>query len=421
MKLKQHTLWAMAGGVLPALAALLSIPVLVHQLGFEVFAIVSLIISLNIFFYIYDFGLGRALTFFTPQSESRVNVNPNELLGTGLIVSAVIGILVGLMAYFGSPYMVTHWMTVQEKLLGDAILAFQVASLGILPSVVSNVFKGVLEGQRNFKVANICKIFSGTLLFLAPLISVMLFEVRSLVEISAYIVVTRYAGMGLYYVYTAKTFEFRVIKASGKAIRALARYGFWAAISGFFATMFVYGDRFIVAGYLIPDELSIYIASQDILIRYLLLPWSMAVVLMPVFSAKSLQNFEIERLYKKQGRLAMWLALGFLSVVILAVVGVIPHLSAYGVPQETGIVVLIQGSGVFFCALAQLPLIYLYANGRPRLITLIYGVEAILYVGLAPYIFGHYGVIGACAVWSGRLMLEYMLLNVFAKRVMYEA
>lgn len=421
MKLKQHTLWAMAGGVLPAIAALLSIPVLVHQLGFEVFAIVSLIISLNIFFYIYDFGLGRALTFFTPQSESRVNVNPNELLGTGLIVSAVIGILVGLMAYFVSPYMVTHWMTVQEKLLGDAILAFQVASLGILPSVVSNVFKGVLEGQRNFKVANICKIFSGAFLFLAPLISVMLFEVRSLVGISACIVVTRYAGMGLYYVYTAKTFEFRVIRGSSKAIRALARYGFWAAISGFFATMFVYGDRFIVAGYLIPNELSIYIASQDILIRYLLLPWSMAVVLMPVFSAKSLQNFEIERLYKKQGRLAMWLALGFLSVVILAVVGVIPHLSAYGVPQETGIVVLIQGVGVFFCALAQLPLIYLYANGRPRLITLIYVVEAILYVGFAPYVFTHYGVIGACAVWSGRLILEYMLLNMFAKRVMYEA
>jgi O-antigen/teichoic acid export membrane protein len=419
MKLKQNTLWAIAGGAIPAVAALLSIPVLVNQLGFEVFAIASLIISLNIFFYIYDFGLGRALTFFVPQSESRAILN--GLLGTGLIASIVIGILVGMLVYFVTPYMVTHWMKVDVKLLDDAILAFQVASLGILPSVVSNVLKGVLEGQRNFKVANICKIFSGSFIFLAPLILVILFETNSLVEISLSIVVTRYAGMGLYFFYTAREFEFRLIKVSSNAARVFVRYGFWAAISGFFAAMFVYGDRFIVAGYLKPDELSIYIASQDILIRYLLLPWSMAVVLMPVFSARNMQNIEIERLYKKQGRLAMWPALVFLCAVILVVVGVIPHLSTYGIPQETGIVVMIQGIGVFFCALAQLPLIYLYANGRPRLITTIYAFETIFYVGFAPYVFSHYGVIGACAIWSGRLILEYMLLNMFAKRVMHEA
>lgn len=412
---RRHTFWALIGGGLPSIAAVLAVPVLIHQLGFQIFSIVSLVISLNLFFYVYDFGFWRAMTFFVARLEIGKSQESIQILTYGLLLSVVIGILVGLLIYFGSPYVVTHWMKVPDELLKDAVLAFQIASLGILPSVVANMFKGVLEGRKSFKEANICKIFSGSTLFFVPLLLVVFFESVTIAEISAYLVVSRYIALGMYFKYVG---SFKLSSGGSRVIEASSRYIFWAAISGFFATMFIYGDRFIVAGYLSADDLSIYIASQDILIRFLLLPWSMVVVLMPVFSAVKQDKLEAKRLYAKQSLMVIWLALAFLvGVALLAVFGT-PYLASYGIPNETNMVVLIQGVGIFFCSLSQLPLVYLYARGRPRMITSIFVLEAMLYLLVAPAIFEHFGVIGASFVWSSRLIIESALLNICARRVL---
>jgi O-antigen/teichoic acid export membrane protein len=407
-----NALWSIAGGAVPAITALVSIPILIASLGYEIFAITSLLISLTIFFYVYDFGIGRAMVFFTPKVEYLALEAAGRLNGTAFLASLFLGIVVTALAWSFAPWLVQNWLNIQPHLVEQTICAFQIAAISITPSLLANTCKGMLEGRSHFKEANLCKMFSGASIFIAP------FGSHNLIFISAGILASRLLALMLYVVLLGRVVEYKAIRFNIDIFQVVCKYGLWAALSGFISTMFVYGDRFIVARYLSPEHLSLYVASQDILIRYLLIPWSMAMVLMPVFAAGTLSKVGEVDLFRKQARQAGFLSLSVMALVIITTLAVRPFFNEFNIPEITTKIVMIQMLGVFFCAIAQLPLIYLYARGKPGLITFIYSVEAVIYVLIAPIIFKQYGIIGACIVWSARLVLEYCLLWLLAEREM---
>jgi hypothetical protein len=63
----RDVVWSLLGGGIPALAGLIAIPLLVRLLSVDQFALVSLLLSLNLFFFVYDVGLTRTMHFFAPQ------------------------------------------------------------------------------------------------------------------------------------------------------------------------------------------------------------------------------------------------------------------------------------------------------------------------------------------------------------------
>ena len=55
-----NTSYNLLGLVIPGLVAFVSIPILVHQLGSELFALLSLVINLLVSFTLLDFGIAVA-------------------------------------------------------------------------------------------------------------------------------------------------------------------------------------------------------------------------------------------------------------------------------------------------------------------------------------------------------------------------
>ena len=414
--LNKHSLWSIAGGAIPALAAVVSIPLMISALGFELFAITSLIISVTIFFYVYDLGMSRTMTFLISKIEQDNSKPEDDLIGTAFISALVLGLFVTAIVYIFAPYFAKYWMKIDRNLLDEAVLAFQVSVLGILPGVLSNTFKGILEGKSKFKESNICKIFSGASVFIAPMIVIAL-ESKNLVHISAAIVLTRYLSLILYAIYTTRLSSLLFIKVRRKHLQSIWNYGVWAALSGLISTTFVYGDRFLVAGYLSSQDLSVYIASQDVLIRYLLIPWSMAIVLMPTFSADNIAKIKVFELYRLQQKRVALISFIILLLVLFLALCIARFINHPAIPENVEYVAAIQMVGIFFCAMSQLPLIYLYGKGMPRLITNIYLAELLIYILIAPMIFSYFGIVGACFVWSGRLVIEYFLLRYYTERL----
>ncbi|CAG0963238.1 hypothetical protein MTYP_00846 [Methylophilaceae bacterium] len=411
-----NTLWSIAGGGIPGLVAILSVPIMLATLGFELFAVVSLIISITIFFYVYDAGMSRTMTFMVARSQASPHMQKEGLLSSALLIAFIIGAILTLIVLAAAPFIAHGWLNISDNLRPDAEMAFSVSAFGILPSILSHIFKGILEGNSDFKNANICKMFSGSSIFLAPLILIA-FCSKGLTEIAFSMVITRYLALILYIIFTRTLKQKPAFLGSSNKVWTVWKYAKWAAISGFISTTFVYGDRFFVAGYLNPEDLSIYIGSQDILIRYLLIPWSMSQVLMPVFAANAIAQPELKTLYDRLQR-----RIGVISFLILLTLLLIAywvlHLNIIsGMPAQAFEVVTIQIAGIYFCALSQLPLIYLYAKERPELITAIYVFELVVYILVAPAVFERFGLIGACVVWTSRLTIEYCLLNFFSERL----
>jgi len=363
--------------------------------------------------------MARTMTYLISRSDAHEsNVNWG-LIGSALLSTMFLGGLITTLVFIAMPYFVKYWLETDKNLLQETILAFRISTLVILPGLISNVFKGILEGNSQFKEANICKIFSGASVFIAPLI-VISFISKSLIDISISIVVSRYLALILYVIYSISPSKIFQLKVNRESLSAIWSYGVWAAISGFISTTFVYGDRFIVAGYLEAQDLAIYIASQDILNRYLLIPWSMAIVLMPTFSSDSYIKSKVVELYQLQQKRVGLISFFLLLLVLIFFIWLTLQTNYLVIPENAKFIVAIQIVGIFFCALSQLPLIYLYGKGRPKLVTKIFVAELFIYVVLAPFVFNFFGVIGASLIWSGRLIIEYFLLRHYAERLIFE-
>lgn len=401
---------------MPAISALIAIPILIDSLGFELFAMVMLLITIAIFFHVYDFGIGRAMSFHFSKDNQTKN-SATELFSTGLVISIAFATVVSVGFYLGAPYVAYHWLQLSGNLSASVSGAFQIATLGILPSVISSSLKGVLEGRSAFNYANLGKILSGSLIFLAPLTALFLGQ-QDIEAISYAIAFSRLLVL-FFYIYSVKKFlnvNFKLVNLS--KLKLVFTYSSWAAISGFFSTMFVYGDRFIVARYLSPEQLSIYTVSQDILIRILLVPWAMALALMPVFAADNLARTSSTTAYVANKKAINKVTF---TLILLTLIVFYPAFDLWLGRDFIRVaypVILVQLVGILFCSLAQLPLIFIYAKGAPHLVAGVYIIEAMLYIALGPWVFQTYGLIGAASAWTTRLVIEFFALRFLARKLM---
>lgn len=415
----KNSFWSMAGGAIPAFFALICTPFMISALGLNLFAIISLVMSVTIFFYVYDLGMSRTLTYLISRSTRGNQYESADLIGSALISTFFLGLLITLILYCLTPFFLENWMRIDKNLLREATLAFETSVLGIIPGLLSNIFKGVLEGRSQFKESNLCKMFSGAGIFIAPIIAI-LFLGNNLFYISAAIVFSRYLSLIVYVYFSISISTIFDFKLRRSCLNSIWSYGVWAALSGLISTAFIYGDRFIVAGYLDPEGLSTYIASQDVLNRYLLIPWSMATVLMPAFSSNSIVKTKLIELYRLQQKRVGIMSFFILLLVLVTAIWLAEFVKIPNLPENAIYVVAIQIAGIFFGSLSQLPFIYLYGKGVPRLITNIFLVELLVYIFMGPFVFRNFGVIGASFVWSGRMVMEYLLLSHFAKRLITE-
>lgn len=416
-RLSSHVVWSIAGSALPAAAALLTIPFLLHSLDYQLFSMASLLLSLALFFFVYDFGIGRTVTYFTARHHDGDSKVKNALFSEALFWSLLISILAALIVVSVSDLFVTKWLKTTSDSFNETVFAFKIAAWGIPASIFAHLLRGLLEGHQDFRLANICKMVSGASLFLAPSMIVAVGH-ATLVDISYAIMASRYLALLIYLIGTARFLQ----RPQGPIVPSrkspFFSYGIWTAVAGFISSMFVYGDRFVVAGYLDPQALSAYVASQDILIRYLLVPWAMATVLLPSLTQDVHSKPKVAAMYRAHQGRVRWFSGLFLALVLMFVWGLTPSMSPILLPGDTRMVVSLQALGIYFCALAQLPLIYLYAANKPRLIAFIFIFEALIYITIAPFIFKQYSTIGACLIWSGRLLVEYLLLTYWARRSM---
>jgi O-antigen/teichoic acid export membrane protein len=412
--IKINSVWSIAGSAIPAAIALLAVPTLFLILGSQLFSICSLLISLAIFFFVYDFGIARAITYFIAKSDADRN-QVNAAWIQGALWAIVFSCVAGTSIFLATPWFVNHWLKVEGIPHESIVQAFRIAAYGIPASVLCHVFRGVLEGHSDFKAANLGKMVSGTTIFLAPLILVKLNRLH-IEDLSSAITLTRYLALCLYISIAWDKIDLKITSWKVSGHSPLIRYGAWAAVSGLISTLFIYGDRFLVVGYIEAETLAVYIGSQDILSRYLLIPWSMATVLLPMLATGKLAKNEENQLYHGHQIKTFWLSLAFLMLTLLALWIIVDVFALLTLNQQAKWIIVLQAVGVFFGSLSQMPLILLFAKGKPELLTYIYGFEFLLYLIIAPTVLSQANGIGAGLLWAGRLTFEYFLLSYAVKR-----
>lgn len=415
MSLKRNALWNLAGSALPMLAGVALIPYTLNRLGSEAFGVLTLIWGLIGYFSLFDFGVGRALTF---QLSRLVAAGSQSDLGSvlraGLLLTAAAGlagvVLVGLLA----PGLAGQWLKISPALQDDARVAFLIAAAGVLPTTLSSGLRGAMEGLDRFAASNLGRIAMGTWMFAVPAWSVHMHG-PSLGTIALYLVLGRCLVLALM-AFQLRGPLFSVGTALGKRhFQGLWNYGFWVTVTGIVGPLMVYGDRFFVSAAVGADQLSLYAIPQEALLRLLLIPMALTGALLPRLAA--MDEMQLAQTYHLTYRRV---GLSMLAVSILAAVLAVPVLSIWiSAPfaRDALPVVLVLCVGIWVNSLASVPFILLQARGNPRLTAVFHLIELVLYFVVLWILSSHFGLVGAALAWLARVTLDWVLLHLAVRRL----
>jgi len=330
-----------------------------------------------------------------------------ECLRRAWIVGGVIGAVLGTAALglvlSSDPFAAT-WRSASAPLA--------CAALGVPVAVVANTQRSLLEALRQFSAAAGVRIGLGVLTVLVPL-ALTLGTVRVEVLVLSLVVLRALA-----YLHQAKLLANLGLVGREDAPEQASRRGgswtesLWYALLGMLGLAMSGFDRFVVAwlGGASAERLAVLLAPQDVALRVITLPAALVpalLVRMAVTTSATMANRAlVTRLF--------WVVGGgvFVTTALASATATawVPPLFQAVDAREVTAVTQVLLIGVFSNAIAQFPFVNLISQGLVKDVALCHAVELPFFLLAVPVLVEQYGMVGAAACWSGRIVGDTMLV-----------
>lgn len=421
--IKKGTIWNLIGSVLPMIVGLVCIPFLIKNIGVERFGVLSLIWTLIGYFSIFDFGIGRALTFSVSNHKSEIeNINLFNSVRSGLKLLLITGIIGGILLAVISKKLGYSWLNTTFNLKGETYYSILIASLAIPLTTYTSGIKGILEGYEEFKIVNILKLILGIFNFTLPVLSVIITG-NSLIFIVFTLVVTRLLILILHLIVLNNKLKLKDIlfakNLEKKIDNKILYFGAWMTLSNIISPLMVNADRFFISYILGASLVAYYTIPFDLVIRYLILPAALTSVLFPRF--RSLLNFSIQesvQLYKKSmSNIFKLMIVLIISTIAFSYLGLKIWINQ-DVATKSYKLLIFLSVGVFFNSLAQVPYALIQAAGKVKQTSLLHVIEFIVYVILLSTSLKYFGLYGAGIAFVIRTIIDFLCLNFMAKQIL---
>jgi O-antigen/teichoic acid export membrane protein len=412
--IRRDTALNLIGSGAPLLVAMVTIPLLLNALGDESFGLLALMWALVGYFGIFDFGVGRALTYEVAVAHAAGDARRiTTRIRAGFLLTIFAGFLgLALVAFVIAPN-VSRWFGVGGA-GSNSTLAFMIIAIAVLPTTLTSGLRGALEGSDRFFESNINRLILGVLMFLAPYACVVMG--RTDLEIIAMALAVSRSLVFFLALYQLRQSLFNAARPTSEDFRSLLSYGSWVTLSSTLSPLMVYGDRFLVASAVGASALAPYAVPQEGLQRLLIIPMALAGALMPRIAAAQSDAAAIRHIY--YGNL-LRVGLVMLPLCVVAAFLATPFLGWWISPdfaRDSGPIVAVLCLGLWFNSLAQIPMTVLQGVARPKTVALIHTGELILYIALVYFFSTWFGLIGAAWAWSIRVFIDLMALHLAATR-----
>lgn len=398
--------------VLPMAAGLLVIPSLVHRLGTDRFGVLSISWVLVGYFGLLDLGLARGLTQFLAQQtatgtapETRAAVARKVrfwMLCMGLGWSTLLLVL--------TPWLTQTGLKMPLALHAEATVGWIFLSLSIPFFMWSSSSIGVLEAYGRFPTVNAIRIPMGIATFFVPwaishwtsdlgIVLAGLCGVRLITALaSAYLSQTHFTNPD-------ETF-------AASHLKEILTFGGWLTVSNLVGPVLAYFDRFAIGALISVTAVTHYTVPFDVLSRLPAIPVAMMGVFFPLL-AKTHGTQNHAKL-PSMVRAANQLLVGF-WVPGLVVCGLLGKLLltwwvGADIAQASSGVWAWIAMGVLINGFAHLPYTLLHSAGRTDITAKLHLVELVPYLIALWWGIMHYGIKGAAAVWTLRVLVDTLFL-----------
>jgi O-antigen/teichoic acid export membrane protein len=191
------------------------------------------------------------------------------------------------------------------------------------------------------------------------------------------------------------------------------RFGGWMTVSNIVSPLMVQMDRFLIGTMLSLAAVAHYATPFEMVTKVLLIPTAITGVAFPAFSRLLAQR------NTQDARHMYWRTLGLVCAATLPITLVlglfaesILHFWLKGaLPAESAIVMQILLLGVFSNSIAHVPFAYLQGAKRADLTAKIHLAEAPVYVAVLAVAVVAWGIVGAAAAWTLRVLADAVVMH----------
>jgi O-antigen/teichoic acid export membrane protein len=360
------------GAVIPALAALGTVPLVVRGLGDASYGVYSLVTAIVGYFAVIDINV----TAGSVKYIAEFNANPengedrdriSETVFFGLSVYALLGLIGGLGLFFGADFFVTRVFPVPAALAEEAAATLRLAALGFFISQLQGYLQSIPQALMRFDIASGIEVLFGTGV---PLLTVaVLLLGYGLYEVILLRVVASAVNCALLWRCIRRLLPALAWRKPGARIRReLLGFSAYSFLSRFASLSYAYADKLIIGALVGVTGLAYFTVASTLANRVLGLTYRLSSVFFPAASALAARG-ELERLrtlYLKASRYVV-----FLNASVLVLVAVFSYQILYYWmdPQfaRAGQVVLaVMALSQFIDSLTSLPSLVNDGMGHPR-------------------------------------------------------
>lgn len=414
------TILNLAGQVLPFPVGVVAIPLLLGQLGSSRFGFLSLIWGASAYLSVFDLGLGRATTRAVsaalstddPKNVPKIVWSASAAQGIGGILAAVaIAAAAGFLAgSVGAP---------SPEITDEARLAFVMAAAGIPAVFLASSWRGVLEAHGRFHLVVMIRTPMTVSLFLIPVLIATV--TTDLSAISAGLTGVQVVG-ALCYIAAARRIEpglKRIVKPDLEQIRSLLRFGGWLTVSDVVSPLLVYSDRFLIGAMTSSVRVAFYTAPFDVITRLWVVPNSLVSVLFPALSRSvALGSDEVVPAVARRGVRYVTASVGLVAGVLAADAdGILAWWLGPDFAAESALVLRLLALAVVLNSAAQIAHTVILAFGRSDLPARFHLAELPLQLVMLVVFIPRWGIEGAAAAWTIRVLVDGTLMFRAAARL----
>ncbi|HAV4963191.1 TPA: flippase [Acinetobacter baumannii] len=409
MSLIKNSIWNLAGFVIPSILAIPGMAILTRNLTVSEYGLFMLVFALIGYISIFDFGLNRAIIRFIAINENNL-LKKEKILGTSILVLSSIGISLLILMYLCLDLIVgvLNIEGIKNEVVQNSLI-FAIISIPFF--LVTQCFTGYLEGLQKFKLLNIQKTISNSLLVLLPVVFVL---IESRVDyVIMGLMIGRILNLLISFFFYLR-FDRIDLKIDFSIIRDMVFFGGWITVSNIISPIMTYFDRFILSHLTNISTVGFYSVPTEIVSRMSIIHGSIAKALFPYMSSK--ENISKKQYFKYMFSLFLITLIFCIPFFIFG--DVIVRLwvgeKYLGVSVDILKILLI---GLIFNAMAQVPFTLIQASGFSKTTALIHLAELFPYLAIMIYMIFNYGIYGAAIAWVLRMIVDLFLMHYFAKKI----
>lgn len=406
--LARNTAWSLLGMGVPLAVAAIAIPFLIKGLGTERFGLLSIIWVIVGYFSAFDLGMGRALTKLVSERLGQGNEGEiPDLVITALVIIGALGVVAAGVIAAVVPWLVNDILKTSASLRAEGERAFWILSSSLPFIIVSGGLVGLLESHQQFRAISLVRSVTGSLSFLGPLIA--LHWTPLLTATATALVISRVLATGAYAGWCLVAFPgtFRRGRFRTSLLLPLIDFGGWFTVSNVISPIMVYMDRFFIGAIAGLTAVTYYTTPYEAVTRLKVLPISLVNVLFPAFAAVLVTD---ERravaLFSRAYRVILLAVFPLIALVVLFAPEGLAAWIGPAFAQHSASILRWIAAGVFINSVARLPHALVQSAGRPDLIAKVHFVELPVYLVTLWLLLHIFGVVGAAAAWTLRIVID---------------